>query len=88
MLNATMTETKPARDPYLVKSVVHSTQVLSAFRGNGEALRLRDIAARCSLPKTMTFRLLYTLERCGMVQKIGDNLYRSCVHPLKEKPAA
>src|SRR5579883_3115501 len=25
--------------------------------------------------KSMVFRLLYTLERCGMVEKIGENLY-------------
>ena len=26
----------------------------------------------------MAFRLLYTLEKCGMVQKVGENLYQSC----------
>ena len=35
-----------ARDPYLVKSVVHSSQLLSAFRTSGEALPLREISAR------------------------------------------
>ena len=33
----------------------------------------------------MTFRLLYTLERCGMVEKVGENLYRSCLRPFKQK---
>src|SRR5512147_33936 len=75
----------PARDPYLVKSVVHSAKLLSAFYSSGEALPLREIAARSSLPKTMVFRLIYTLEKCGMVEKIGDNLYRSCVRPLRQK---
>ena len=74
-----------ARDPYLVKSVVHSSRILSAFRASGEALPLREIATRSGLPKSMAFRLLYTLERCGMVDKVGENLYRSSLRPFKQK---
>jgi len=74
-----------ARDPYLVKSVVHSSRVLSAFRASGEALPLREIAGRSGLPKSMAFRLLYTLERCGMIEKLGENLYRSSLRPFKQK---
>src|SRR5688572_25771957 len=76
----------PGRDPYLVKSVVHSSQLLSAFRTSGEALPLREISTRSGLPKSMAFRLLYTLERCGMIEKVGENLYRSHVRPFKQKP--
>jgi ribose transport system substrate-binding protein len=80
------TDERPARDPYLVKSVVHSAQLLSAFRSSGEALPLREISARSGLPKSMTFRLLYTLERCGMIEKAGENLYRSHLRPFKQRP--
>jgi ribose transport system substrate-binding protein len=73
------------RDPYLIKSVVHSARLLSAFQASGEALPLRQIAARSDLPKTMAFRLIYTLERCGMLEKIGYNLYRSCMRPCRQK---
>jgi ribose transport system substrate-binding protein len=73
------------RDPYLVKSVVHSSRVLTAFRASGEALPLREISSRSGLPKSMAFRLLYTLERCGMVEKVGENLYRSAVRPFKQR---
>src|ERR1041385_6618106 len=75
-----------ARDPYLVKSVVHASRLLSAFRSSGEALPLREIAGRSGLPKSMTFRLLYTLERCGMLEKVGENLYRSHWRPVKQRP--
>ena len=75
----------PIRDPYLVKSVVHCSRLLSAFQASGEALPLREIAARSGLPKTMVFRLIYTLEKCGMVEKISDNLYRSCIRPIRQK---
>ena len=74
------------RDPYLVKAVMHSSQVLAAFRSSGEALPLREISARSGLPKSMAFRLLYTLERCGMVEKVGENLYRTHMRPFKHKP--
>jgi ribose transport system substrate-binding protein len=72
------------RDPYLVKSVVHSSKILSTFRA-GEALPLREIAERSGLPKTMVFRLLYTLERCGMVEKTGENRYQCAIRPFKTK---
>ena len=78
--------TKPqARDPYLVKSVVHASKLLSAFRTSGEGLPLREVSARSGLPKSMTFRLLYTLERCGLVDKVGENLYRSCIRSFRQK---
>lgn len=75
----------PARDPYLVKSIVHASRVLTAFRVSGEGLPLREISSRSGLPKSMTFRLLYTLERCGMIEKVGENLYRTTLRPFKQK---
>ena len=80
-----MNTTSQVRDPYLVKSVIHSSQLLSAFHCSGEALSLRELSSRSGLTKTMAFRLLYTLEKCGMVEKIGANLYRNCLRPFKEK---
>ena len=79
-----MSPNAPSRDRYLVKSIVHSSQLLTAFRSAGEALPLKEIASRCGLPKTMVFRLLYTLEKCGMVDKLGQNLYQSRVRPWKQ----
>jgi ribose transport system substrate-binding protein len=80
------TTPRSQRDPYLVKAVMHAAQLFSAFRSSGEALPLREIAARSGLPKSMTFRLLYTLERCGMLEKVGENLYRSHLRPFKQRP--
>jgi ribose transport system substrate-binding protein len=73
------------RDPYLVKSVIHSSKILSAFRSPGEALPLKEIAQRSGLSKTMSFRLLYTLDQCGLIEKVGRNLYQSTVRPLKQR---
>ena len=80
-----MSDEPRSRDPYLVKSVVHASQLLRAFRASGEALPLREVAKRSGLPKSMAFRLLYTLEKCGMVEKVGENLYQSCLRPFKQK---
>lgn len=33
----------------------------------------------------MAFRLLYTLERCGMVEKTGENRYQCAIRPFKTK---
>lgn len=63
-------------DRYLVKSVVHSVLVLSAFTCPDEALRLRDVANRTGLSTSMTFRLLRTLAHCGMIKKVGTKFYR------------
>src|SRR3954467_4645451 len=82
---ARMSPAAQTRDRYLVKSILHASQLLTAFRTPGEALSLREISARCGLPKTMVFRLLYTLEKCGMAEKVGQNLYQSRVRPWKQR---
>jgi len=33
----------------------------------------------------MAFRLLYTLEKCAMIDKVGQNLYQSRVRPWKQR---
>jgi ribose transport system substrate-binding protein len=80
-----MSPVAQTRDRYLVKSILHASQLLTAFRTPGEALSLKEISARCGLPKTMAFRLLYTLEKCGMAEKVGQNLYQSRVRPWKQR---
>jgi ribose transport system substrate-binding protein len=67
------------RDHYVVKSLVHGSQVLAAFQSKGEVLRLRDVVARTGFNKAMCFRLLYTLRMCGFLEKVGENQYRLVV---------
>jgi ribose transport system substrate-binding protein len=61
---------------YTVKSLVHASRVLEAFRTPGDVLRLRDVVERTGFNKGMCFRLLYTLHQCGFLDKIGENHYR------------
>jgi len=65
-----------ARDVYLIKSVVHASDVLQTFRHMGEALRLRDVMDRTGFGKGMCFRLLYTLHHCGFLDRVDGNRYR------------
>ncbi len=61
---------------YMVKSLVHASQILEAFQSAGDVLRLRDVVARTGFNKGMCFRLLYTLHQCGFLDKVADNHYR------------
>jgi len=64
------------RDRYLVKSLVHASEILWAFQHSGETLRLRDVMDRTGFGKGMCFRLLYTLHHCGFLEKVEGNRYR------------
>ncbi|MCS6952476.1 MAG: substrate-binding domain-containing protein [Bryobacterales bacterium] len=70
-----------SHERYLVKSLVHASAVLGSFRTAGETLRLRDIVQRTGLTKGTCFRLLYTLHHCGLLEKVGENLYRLVWEP-------
>jgi len=63
---------------YMVKSIVHASQVLAAFQDASETLRLCDVVERTGFDKGTAFRLLYTLHRCHFVEKVSPNRYR-CV---------
>jgi ribose transport system substrate-binding protein len=68
---------KPSLDDrYLIKALVHASQVLEAFRDPGEVLRLRDLVERTGLGKGMCFRLLHTLRHCGFLEKVDQTRYR------------
>lgn len=67
---------RTTRDVYLIKSVVHASDVLGAFQHMGDALRLRDVMDRTGFGKGMCFRLLHTLHHCGFLEKADATRYR------------
>ena len=67
---------RSAREPYIVSSVVHASEILGAFRTPGESLRLRDVVERTGFGKGMCFRLLHTLHYCGLLEKVDASRYR------------
>ena len=58
-------------DRYLVAAFLQACQVMDAFHKPNEILRLKDVVARTGLPKGTAFRLLYTLDNAGFVEKTG-----------------
>jgi hypothetical protein len=67
---------KAEREPYVVRSVVHASQILRAFQSSAELLRLRDVVERTGFGKGMCFRLLHTLSHCGLLEKVDSTQYR------------
>lgn len=70
---------------YLIKSIVSASQILGVFRFPGETLRLKEIIARSGFTKAKSFRLLYTLESCGFVERVEGNRYRSVIRAPKQR---
>lgn len=64
------------RDPYIIKSVMHASELLVAFKSRSEVLSLRELVTRSNLSRGIVFRLLYTLEQCGIVEKVSTNQYQ------------
>jgi len=64
------------RDPYFIKSVGHAVQLMAAFQSPGEILPQCELIKRTKLSRGIVYRLLYTLERQGAVEKIGKDQYR------------
>lgn len=67
---------RTTQDIYLIKSVVHASEVLGAFQHMGDTLRLRDVVDRTGFGKGMCFRLLHTLYHCGFLEKTDASRYR------------
>jgi ribose transport system substrate-binding protein len=74
---------KSPRDRYLVESVLRACDIIEAFKSDGELLRIRDVAQRTGLGGSTALRLLYTLERRGLLERVGGHDYRLTIRPLK-----
>lgn len=61
---------------YVVEAVARACDLLAAFRREGEFLRLTELAHRTGLSRATAFRLLYTLEQAGLVERAGNKAYR------------
>ena len=61
----------------LVQSVRRACQILKSFHGEDEVLRLRELVLRTRLHKATASRLFRTLESEGMVERVGDERFRS-----------
>jgi ribose transport system substrate-binding protein len=71
--------TKADKGTYEIESVARACQLLNCFRGREDVLRLRDVVARTGLNTATAFRILRTLEKYGLIERVGRAGYRSAV---------
>jgi DNA-binding IclR family transcriptional regulator len=64
-----------ADDPYFSRAVERAFATLEYVRGCPEAPALADIAKAVKLSKASAFRLVYTLESLGYLEKTTDGRY-------------
>jgi IclR family transcriptional regulator, acetate operon repressor len=57
-----------------ISAVGRITSVLNAFRDDGDALTLSELARRAALPKSTTHRLAGELIRCGLLETAEGQL--------------
>jgi ribose transport system substrate-binding protein len=74
-----------SRDSSIVESVVRACRLWQTFYQPDEALTLGELVKRSGLSKTTCFRLLQSLVKGGMVERMGKGAYRSRLQPLANK---
>jgi ribose transport system substrate-binding protein len=76
---------KVERDRTYANAVLRACGVLKAFRHESETLGLVELMERTGLSKTTVFRLVQSLVRGGLVERVGKGVYTSCVRPLANR---
>lgn len=64
-------------DPYLVGSLDKGLRVLDFLRRSSRPLKIRDVTEGTGLERGTVFRLLYTLQRHGLIERQADKSYRA-----------
>ena len=73
------------RDQSYANAVLRACNVLKAFRHESETLGLVELVDRTGLSKTTVYRLVQSLVRGGLVERVGRGAYTSCVRPLSKR---
>ena len=73
------------RESYGIDAIARACKVLKSFRRDGEVLRVRDVVQRTELNRTTAFRILCTLEQEELIDRVGDDRYRTKVRISRTK---
>jgi len=57
------------RDRYLINSILRASNVLRCFLGEKTHLKISELAHELHLDRSTTYRILLSLEKCGLVEK-------------------
>ena len=57
------------RDRYVINSILRASSILRCFLGGKTSYRISELARQLGLDRSTTYRLLLSLEKCGLVEK-------------------
>ena len=57
------------KDRYFINSILRASAILKCFAGEETHLRISELARRLGLDRSTTYRILLSLEKCGLVEK-------------------
>lgn len=74
------------KEPEIVESVLRACALMQAFNYQEDVLNLGQLIGRTGLSKTTCFRLVQSLVKGGMVERVGKCAYRSRVQSSALSP--
>ena len=57
------------KEKYLINSILRACNILKCFSGDKTHFRISDLARQLHLDRSTTYRILLSLEKCGLVEK-------------------
>ena len=57
------------KDRYLINSILRASNILKCFQGIQTHFKISEIARQLELDRSTTYRILLSLEKCGLVEK-------------------
>ncbi len=57
------------RDRYLINSILRACNILKCFSGDKTYFKISDLAHQLHLDRSTIYRILLSLEKCGLVEK-------------------
>jgi len=57
------------KDRYVINSILRASSILRCFLGGKTSYRISELAIQLGLDRSTTYRLLLSLEKCGLVEK-------------------
>jgi DNA-binding IclR family transcriptional regulator len=58
-----------SKDRYVINSILRASNILKSFLGGKTHYKITELARHLGLDRSTTYRLLLSLEKCGLVEK-------------------
>jgi len=60
---------KASKDRYLINSIIRACKILKSFQGDKPYCKVSELARHLALDRSTAYRILLSLEKCGLVEK-------------------